>query len=231
MKLIDTWSNEKQSASANSKHSGLCTESKHESRTGDTNQQQFTESISATECLNNPCSSKQPDNTTDSKKSSKSRIARWFTSLKLYAKSKKQNYSKSEKHSRGGKRRGCLHPSSQHHSVDDMSESKQGKSSESPTPDGASNRDVSSKLSTVLHRQMNENKELQSCLSVFDMVIYVPLRQARQGLSSVTDLVCDSISGCDLIFKQNLRQIVSDGSIPCLVILDGLDEWESTRYM
>ena len=59
------------------------------------------------------------------------------------------------------------------------------------------------------------------------MVFYVPLRHAKQGVSNVVDLVCDSISGCGLRTKQNMKQILNEGNISCLVILDGLDEWRA----
>ena len=59
------------------------------------------------------------------------------------------------------------------------------------------------------------------------MVVYVPLRHAKHGVSSVVDLVCDSVSDCDLRVQKNMKQILGDSSIPCLVILDGLDEWRA----
>ena len=75
--------------------------------------------------------------------------------------------------------------------------------------------------------QSRDDVELQSSLSLFDMVFYVPLRHAKQGMSSVGDLVCDSISGCDIRSKQNIKKMLGEGSIPCLVILDGLEEWRA----
>ena len=75
--------------------------------------------------------------------------------------------------------------------------------------------------------QSRDDEKLQSCLSLFDMVFYVPLRHAKQGVSSVVDLVCDSISGCDIRSQQNIRKMLREGSIQCLVILDGLDEWRA----
>ena len=73
----------------------------------------------------------------------------------------------------------------------------------------------------------DDDDKLRKCLAMFDMVFYVPLRHAKQGVSSIADLVCDSVSGCDQRVKQNIRQILSEGSILCLVVLDGLDEWRA----
>ena len=50
----------------------------------------------------------------------------------------------------------------------------------------------SAQLTTVKHK--DEDKELQNCLSLFDLVFYVPLRHAKHGTSSITDLVCGSVS-------------------------------------
>ena len=81
------------------------------------------------------------------------------------------------------------------------------------------------RVTTVKHA--HEDKQLQSCLSLFDLVFYVPLRYAKQGICSVEDLICDSLPVCNQRDKLKIRQILSDCSIPCLVILDGLDEWRA----
>ena len=80
-------------------------------------------------------------------------------------------------------------------------------------------------LTTVKHK--DEDKELQKCLFLFDLVFYVPLRHAKQGTSSITDLVCGSMSECDKNTEQLIKQMLRDGQIKCLVILDGLDEWRA----
>ena len=72
-----------------------------------------------------------------------------------------------------------------------------------------------------------EDKELQSCLSLFDLTFYVPLRHAAHGISTIVDLVCGSVSECDNNTEQNIKQILRDGKIKCLIILDGLDEWRA----
>ena len=235
LKLIDTWSREKTSASANDKLFGECTNSHHQSHTRDINQPQLTESIPATECFSNPGNSK-PDSSTESKNSSKSRIARLLSSLKIFENFRKQNHSKSEKQSHGGKKRECDNPSSQQHIVVNKLDSKLKDGSELSTleqrkmacdENDALNPDQSSKLSTVVQRQMDDDVKLQSCLSVYDMVFYVPLRHARHGTSFIVDLVINSIPECDQDTEHKIKQMLSDGSIPCLVILDGLDEWRS----
>ena len=80
-------------------------------------------------------------------------------------------------------------------------------------------------LTTVKHK--DEDKELQKCLSLFDLMFYVPLRHAKQGTSSITDLVCGSVSECDKNTEQHIKQMLRDGQIKCLVTLDGLDEWRA----
>ena len=72
-----------------------------------------------------------------------------------------------------------------------------------------------------------EDRDMQSCLSLFDLVFYVPLRYAKCGTSCIADLVCDSVSECDQSSKHKIKQMLDDRSIRCLVILDGLDEWRA----
>ena len=73
----------------------------------------------------------------------------------------------------------------------------------------------------------DEDKALQSCLSVFHLVFYVPLRHAKHGTASIVDLVVESLSECDQKTELKIKQIIRDGSISCLIILDGLDEWRA----
>ena len=72
-----------------------------------------------------------------------------------------------------------------------------------------------------------EDKELLRCLSLFDLVFYVPLRHAKHGTFSTVDLVCNSIPECDEDTEQKIKQMLRGDSITCLVILDGLDEWRA----
>ena len=58
---------------------------------------------------------------------------------------------------------------------------------------------------------------LQQCLAVFDLVFYLPLRHFKENLTSVKDMIGQTVS-------EQCLKLVSDGQIHCLVILDGLDE-------
>ena len=58
---------------------------------------------------------------------------------------------------------------------------------------------------------------LQQCLAVFDLVFYLPLRHFKENLTSVIDMIDQTVS-------EQCLKLVSSGQIHCLVILDGLDE-------
>ena len=60
-------------------------------------------------------------------------------------------------------------------------------------------------LSTVHHK--DEDKELHRCLALFDLVFYVPLRQAKHGTSSIKDLVSGSVSECDKNIEQQIKNV------------------------
>ena len=87
------------------------------------------------------------------------------------------------------------------------------------------NEHTQSKQSIAM--QTDDEKDLGNCLSQFDLVFYVPLRYATHDESSIVDLVCDSISGCEKSEKEKIKQMLGDGRISCLVLLDGLDEWRA----
>ena len=78
-----------------------------------------------------------------------------------------------------------------------------------------------------LAMQANDERELEKCLSQFDLVFYVPLRYAKHDESSIVDLVCGSVSGCEKSEKEKIKQMLGEGTISCLVLLDGLDEWRA----
>ena len=59
---------------------------------------------------------------------------------------------------------------------------------------------------------------LQQCLAVFDLVFYIPLRHFKGNLTSVKDMIGQTVS------EQCLNVIVNGGRVQCLIILDGLDE-------
>ena len=73
-------------------------------------------------------------------------------------------------------------------------------------------------------KRRNDEEELQECLSSFDLVFYVPMRYAKDGTTSVTDLVCDGMT-CSQDTRMKIKQVLSNDNIHCLIILDGLDEW------
>ena len=60
--------------------------------------------------------------------------------------------------------------------------------------------------------------DLQQCLAGFDLVFYLPLRHYNSNLTSVKDMIGQTVS------SQCLNVLVSGGRVNCLVILDGLDE-------
>ena len=58
---------------------------------------------------------------------------------------------------------------------------------------------------------------LQQCLAVFDLVFYLPLRHFKGNLTSVKNMIGQTVS-------EQCQKLVSGVQIHCLVILDGLDE-------
>ena len=62
---------------------------------------------------------------------------------------------------------------------------------------------------------------LQHCLAVFDLVFYIPLRHFRENLTSVKDMVAQTVS-------EQCQNVLMSGRMHCLVILDGLDESPAT---
>ena len=58
---------------------------------------------------------------------------------------------------------------------------------------------------------------LQQCLSVFDLVFYIPLRHCKRNVTSVKDLVGRTVS-------EQVQNLLVRNNLHCLVILDGLDE-------
>ena len=66
------------------------------------------------------------------------------------------------------------------------------------------------------------NDELQECMSVFDLVFYIPLRHVPKGITCVKDMVQKFVS-------PNCKDQLGNISTHCLLIMDGLDEWPSPK--
>ena len=58
---------------------------------------------------------------------------------------------------------------------------------------------------------------LQQCLADFDLVFYLPLRHFKENLTSVKDMIRQTVT-------EQCLKLVSGVRIHCLLILDGLDE-------
>ena len=69
--------------------------------------------------------------------------------------------------------------------------------------------------------------EMKQCLSQFDLLYYVPLRDATEGKTSVLDLVCDSVCNKRQRFIARTRLLLDSDNIRCLIVLDGVDEWQN----
>ena len=67
--------------------------------------------------------------------------------------------------------------------------------------------------------------EMQQCLSQFDLVYYVPLRDATEGKTSVLDLVCDAVCKKRQNVIDRTKRLLDNDNIHCLIVLDGVDEW------
>ena len=65
------------------------------------------------------------------------------------------------------------------------------------------------------------NDALQKWLTVFDLVIYLPLRHVKGNVTSVKDMIGNTLS-------EKSQNVLFSGKIHCLVILDGLDESPAT---
>ena len=65
------------------------------------------------------------------------------------------------------------------------------------------------------------------CLSEFDLLYYVPLRDATEGKTSVLDLVCDAVCYKRQNMIARTKRLMDSDNIRCLIILDGVDEWQN----
>ena len=67
--------------------------------------------------------------------------------------------------------------------------------------------------------------EMQQCLSQFDLLYYVPLRDATEGRTSVVDMVCDAVCNDCPDEIDRTKRLLSNKNVRCLIVLDGVDEW------
>ena len=67
--------------------------------------------------------------------------------------------------------------------------------------------------------------EMKQCLSQFDLLYYVPLRDATEGKTSVLDLVCDTVCNDCPDEIERTKRLLSNKNVRCLIVLDGVDEW------
>ena len=74
----------------------------------------------------------------------------------------------------------------------------------------------------IKQSDVNNRDEFEHCMSVFDFVYYIPMRDVAEGMTCVKDIV-EKYGPCSSQGK------LGDSEFKCLVILDGLDEWPSTK--
>ena len=67
--------------------------------------------------------------------------------------------------------------------------------------------------------------EMKQCLSQFDLLYYVALRDAMEGKTSVLDLVCDAVCSKRQKVIDRTKRLLDNDNIRCLIVLDGVDEW------
>ena len=67
--------------------------------------------------------------------------------------------------------------------------------------------------------------EMKECLSQFDLLYYVPLRDATEGKTSVLDLVCNAVCKKRQKVIDRTKVLLDSDNIRCLIVLDGVDEW------
>ena len=67
--------------------------------------------------------------------------------------------------------------------------------------------------------------EMRQSLSQFDLLYYVPLRDATEGKTSVFDLLCDAVCNKRKNWIDRTKRLIDNDNIRCLIVLDGVDEW------
>ena len=67
--------------------------------------------------------------------------------------------------------------------------------------------------------------EMKQCLSQFDLLYYVALRDAMEGKMSVLDLICDAVCNKRQKLIDRTKCLLDNDDIRSLIVLDGVDEW------
>ena len=67
--------------------------------------------------------------------------------------------------------------------------------------------------------------ELNQCLSQFDLLYYIPLRDATEGKTTVLDLIFDIVCKKRQSYVARTKRLLDNDNIRCLIVLDGVDEW------
>ena len=62
---------------------------------------------------------------------------------------------------------------------------------------------------------------MNQCLSQFDLLYYVALRDAMEGKMSVLDLVCDAVCNKRQKLIDRTKRLLDNDNIRCLIVLDG----------
>ena len=69
--------------------------------------------------------------------------------------------------------------------------------------------------------------EIKQCISQFDLLYYVALRDVTEGKTSVLDLVCDAVCNKRQNVIDRTKRLLDSKNIRCLIVLDGVDEWQN----
>ena len=80
-----------------------------------------------------------------------------------------------------------------------------------------------SKFFELSECEKENGEKLKKCMSEFDLLFHVTQCFAKKR-PSVVDFVCDSIPGCDKNTKKQIKRMLGDRNIRCLIILEDLDK-------
>ena len=72
--------------------------------------------------------------------------------------------------------------------------------------------------------------KMKQCVLQFDLLYYVPLRDAAVGKTSVVDLICDAVCYECPEEIDRTKRLLSNKNVHCLIVLDGVDEWPNPPW-